>query len=243
MIQWLKGNLTNLIDISLPKLTKFQMIVHLGALVPFMLLVVDWFRDNLTYNPIQALELRTGKYALWLLLLTLACSPLNTIFGFRQVLKVRRTLGLYSFLYVSLHFAIFVGLDYQFDWILLEEAIFEKRYALIGFAAGIILLPLALTSTRGWMKRLGKTWKKLHKFVYLAGILVIIHYMWVMKADIRTPLLYGTILLILLIIRIPGVCRGVSRFKQRRQSMGFRRFLRSEREGKSAIYSRTPTQE
>lgn len=243
MNRWLKDNLTRSIDISLPKWTKFQMIVHLGALLPFLLLVVDWFRDNLTYNPIQALELRTGKYALVILLLTLACSPLNTIFGFRQALKVRRTLGLYSFFYVSLHFAIFVGLDYQFDWILLEEAIFEKRYALVGFAAGIILLPLALTSTRGWMKRLGKTWKKLHKFVYLAGILVIMHYMWVMKADIRTPLLYGTILLILLIIRIPGVRRVVSRLKLRHQSMGFKRFLRSEREVKSAIYNRTPTQE
>lgn len=201
-------------QISIPRFTKFQAAVHIGALLPLMLLLFDWTRDNLTFNPIQALELRTGKYALVLLILALACTPLNTVFGFRQALKVRRALGLYAFFYASIHFLIFIGLDYQFDLALLQEAIFEKKYALVGFTAGLILLSLAITSTRGWMKRLGKTWTRLHKFVYLAGILVIVHYVWLVKSDIRTPLLYGALVLVLLILRIPYIRRSVSRLRQ-----------------------------
>jgi sulfoxide reductase heme-binding subunit YedZ len=200
--------------VALPKFTLFQVAVHIGALLPLILLVINWSQDNLTFNPIQALELRTGKYALVLLLLSLSCTPINTVFGFRQVLKVRRPLGLYAFMYASIHFLVFIGLDYEFDLVLLQEAIFEKRYALIGFAAGLILLALALTSTRGWMKRLGRTWTKIHKFVYLAGILVIIHYVWLVKSDIREPLIYGGILLLLLIARIPYIRKQLSRIRQ-----------------------------
>jgi sulfoxide reductase heme-binding subunit YedZ len=200
--------------VALPKFTLFQAAVHIGALLPLIILAINWSQDNLTFNPIQALELRTGKYALVLLLLSLSCTPINTIFGFRQVLKVRRPLGLYAFMYASIHFLVFIGLDYQFDLVLLQEAIFEKRYALIGFTAGLILLALALTSTRGWMKRLGRTWAKIHKFVYLAGILVIIHYVWLVKSDIREPLIYGGILLLLLIARIPYIRKQLSRVRQ-----------------------------
>jgi sulfoxide reductase heme-binding subunit YedZ len=200
--------------ISVPRFSKFQLAVHIGALLPFALLVFDWTQDNLTFNPIQALELRTGKYALVLLILSLACTPLNTVFGFRQAIKVRRPLGLYAFFYAGIHFLIFIGLDYQFDLLLLQEAIFEKRYALVGFLAGLILLPLAITSTRGWMKRMGRKWATLHKFVYLAGVLVIVHYVWLVKTDIRQPILFGVILLLLLIARIPYVRRNLSRVRQ-----------------------------
>lgn len=201
---------------SLPRFTLFQGVVHIGAILPLILLIFNWSQDNLTFNPIQALELRTGKYALVLLVLSLACTPINTVFGFSQVMKVRRPLGLYAFLYASIHFLVFIGLDYQFDLLLLQEAIFEKRYAFIGFAAGLILLALALTSTRGWMKRLGRTWTKLHKFVYLAGILVIIHYVWLVKSDIREPLIYGAIVLLLLAARIPYIRKRLSRIRQHR---------------------------
>lgn len=211
--------------ISMPRFTKFQAAVHIGALLPLMVLLFDWTQDNLTFNPIQALELRTGKYALVLLILALACTPLNTVFGFRQALKMRRALGLYAFFYASIHFLIFIGLDYQFDLALLQGAIFEKKYALVGFAAGLILLSLAITSTRGWMKRLGKTWTRLHKFVYMAGILVIVHYVWLVKSDIRTPLLYGALVLVLLLLRIPYFRRSVSRFRQYKSMKTVRRSL------------------
>jgi sulfoxide reductase heme-binding subunit YedZ len=205
---------------KLPQFTKFQLFVHLASLVPLAWLIVDFLGDNLTVNPIQALTLRTGKYALIWLILSLACTPANTLFGFRPALKVRRALGLYAFLYASLHFLIFVGLDYGFDPVLLREAIFEKRFALVGFAAFLILLALAVTSTRGWMKRLGKNWTRLHRLVYLAGALVIVHYVWLVKADIRVPLLYGAGVALLLSARIPAVRKALSRFRQARFSFG-----------------------
>lgn len=223
------SSISKQINLSLPKFSKLQIVVHIGALIPLMLLIIDWFNKNLTVNPIQALQLRTGKYALVLLILSLACTPLNTVFGFRQALKVRRPLGLYAFFYASLHFLIFIGLDYQFDLNLILEATFEKRYALVGFLAGLILLVLAITSTKGWKKRLGKTWSRLHKFVYLAGLLAIIHYVWLVKADIRIPLLYGALVITLLILRIPAIRRPVSQLKQHHRIVRFRRILQFNR--------------
>ena len=203
-------------SIKLPKLSRFQWFVHLAAGVPLAWLILDLIRDNLTVNPIQALTLRTGKSALIFLILSLACTPLNTVSGFHQALKVRRALGLYAFLYASLHFLIFIGLDYQFDTDLLIEAIFEKKYALVGFSAFLILLSLAITSTRGWMKRLGRKWTRLHRYVYLAGVLVVVHYVWLVKSDIRVPLLYGAFVLALLIARIPPIRRSLSQLRQHR---------------------------
>jgi len=189
--------------------------VHVGALIPLAVLIWDYFNNQLTVNPIQAITLRTGKTALILLVLSLACTPANTLLGFRPALKVRRALGLYAFLYAALHFMVFVGLDYGFDPALLKEAIFEKRYALVGFAAFLILLPLAITSTKGWMKRLGRIWKTLHQWVYLAALLVIVHFVWLVKADIREPLMYGAIVLLLLVMRIPLVRQALSSLRNR----------------------------
>lgn len=205
-----------MLKFPLPKFTKFQLLVHAGSLVPLALLVWDFFTDDLTANPIQDVTLRTGKAALVLLVLSLACTPLNTLFGFREALKVRRALGLYAFFYVCLHLSIFIGLDYGLDLELIREAIFEKRYALMGFAAFLTLLPLALTSTKGWMKRLGQNWKRLHRWVYLAAVLAVIHYVWGVKSDVREPLVYGAIVLGLLIVRIPAVRKLASRARHAR---------------------------
>ena len=166
-----------------------------------------------SFNPIQEVTLRTGRYALILLILSLACTPLNTLLGFRWVLPLRKWLGLYAFMYASFHFLIFIGLDYGFDLELILEAIFEKRYALVGFTAFLILLPLAITSTKGWMKRLGKNWKRLHRWVYLASLLVIVHFVWLVKADIRRPLAYGAVVVLLLVLRTPWVRRKASKFR------------------------------
>ncbi|MBE7468799.1 MAG: sulfoxide reductase heme-binding subunit YedZ [Anaerolineae bacterium] len=192
-----------------------RILTHVGAVTPLAWLLWDYWFDNLTVNPIQDITFRTGKPALILLVLSLACTPVNTLFGFKQALPLRKPLGLYAFMYVSLHFLIFIGLDYGFDWGLLYEAIFEKRYALVGFAAFLILLPLAVTSTQGWMRRLGKNWKRLHRWVYLAGILAVIHYVWLVKSDIREPLLYGAAVALLLILRLPAVRKAVTNFRSR----------------------------
>jgi len=187
------------------KFTKFQIAVHLISWGPLALLAWDYFVDNLTANPIQYLTFKTGDAAIRLLVASLTCTPINTVFGFKEALKVRRALGLYAFMYVSLHFLIFVGLDYGFDLGLIYEAIFEKRYALVGFAAFLILLPMAITSMRWWMQKLGKRWKQLHRLVYVAGLLAVVHYLWLVKSDIREPLIYGALVVILLVVRIPIV--------------------------------------
>jgi len=191
--------------------------VHVAALTPLAVILILAWQGRLTANPIQDITLRTGQTALVLLVLSLSITPLYTAFTIKELLPLRRRLGLYAFFYAMLHFLIFVGLDYGFDPELLKEAIFEKRYALVGFAAFLILLPLAVTSTKGWMRRLGKRWKALHRWVYVAAVLVIVHYVWLVKSDIRTPLLYGAVVGILLILRAPAVARRVRQLRQARR--------------------------
>ncbi len=180
---------------------------HLAALTPLAVLALLATQGRLTANPIQDMTLRTGKTALILLILSLAITPLVAALGVRELLPLRRRLGLYAFFYAALHFLIFVGLDYGFDLALLRQAVFEKRYALAGLAAFSILLPLAVTSSKRWMRRLGKRWKPLHRAVYLAAVLAIVHYVWLVKSDVRTPLLYGAVVLGLLALRLPPVSR------------------------------------
>jgi|SRR5579859_2281567 len=188
--------------------TWLQIVTHLGALAPLAVMFWDGAHNGLTANPIQSLTFRTGKTALVLLVLSLCCTPLNSIFGFRWAIKLRRPLGVYAFLYVVGHLSIFL-IDYNFDPAMLYDAIFNQLYVLVGFAAFLILLPLALTSTKGWQKRLGKNWTVLHKFVYLAAVLVIIHFIWLVKADIRQPLEFGAVLAVLFLVRIPAVKHAV----------------------------------
>ncbi len=191
-----------------------RIVTHLGALIPLAQLLWDAHIDNLTFNPIQEITYRTGKSALIMLLLSLACTPLNTVFGLKQVLPLRRPLGLYAFAYAALHLGIFVYLDYGLDPELIREAIVEKRYVLVGFTAFLLLTPLAITSTKGSMRRLGKHWKQLHRLVYLAAPLVILHYVWLVKADVRKPLAYGAVVALLLLLRTPAVRRRITRFRQ-----------------------------
>ncbi len=204
------------------KFTPLQIITHLTALFLLGWLIWDISAGNLSVNPIQEITQRTGRYAIWLLVASLACTPLNTIFGLRQALTARRALGLYAFMFAAMHFLTFSGLDYQFNLALLKGAIFEKRFVIMGSSAFLILLPLAITSTRGWQKRLGKTWKRLHQLVYLAGILVVIHYAWAVKGDITRlqgdilkPLLAAVLVTILLSARIPAVRKWISGLRGR----------------------------
>jgi sulfoxide reductase heme-binding subunit YedZ len=204
------------------KFTPLQIAVHIGAWIPLIWLVWAYNAHRLTVNPIQNATQRTGKYALVLLVLSLACTPLNTLLGWKEVIKVRRPLGLYAFIYTAIHFLIFSGLDYAFNFILLFADVRSKAYFWVGVAAGVILLALAATSYRWAMKRLGKNWKSLHRLVYAAGVLVILHYAWAKKGDlfhlrgdIRGPLTYGLMVLLLLALRIPPIARGIKRLRAR----------------------------
>ena len=186
-----------------------QILTHVGALLPLAILAWDYAQNQLTANPIREITLRTGRSAIVLLLLSLACTPIYTLFGFKPVLRLRRPLGLYAFLYAGLHGLTFVGLDYGFDLVLIGQELLQKHFVQVGVLAFLILVPLAITSTRGWVARLGKNWKRLHRLVYLAALLAGVHFLWVVKANTRVPLLYGAVLAVLLVARIPAVQNAV----------------------------------
>lgn len=184
--------------------------IHLVALLPLLLLLIDSLLGRLSVNPIQDLTLRTGQAALILLLLSLSCTPLGRLTGWAWIVALRKPLGLYSFLYVSLHLLVFVGLDYRLDGVLISQAIAEKRYVLAGLVSFLLLVPLAATSTRGAQRRLGRWWRRLHWLVYPAAIAALLHFLWLSKLA-RTPLLAGALLLVLLLLRIPWLRQRLRR--------------------------------
>jgi sulfoxide reductase heme-binding subunit YedZ len=185
--------------------TIIRIVIHIAALLPLVVLIWDFTQGNLTANPIREVQLRTGATAINLLILSLACTPINILTGFRPVLSLRRPLGIYAFFYALLHFINFIAIDYGFNFTLIREDLFEKRYAIVGFASFILLLLLAITSIKRLRRRLGKNWQRLHWLVYLAATLAVVHYIWQTKVDIRLPFIYGGVLLILLTIRLPVV--------------------------------------
>lgn len=193
-------------------------VAHAGALAPLALLLIDAQTDRLSANPIQDITLRTGRAALILLVLSLACTPANTVFGFRPALTVRRALGLYGFMYAALHLATFAFLDYGLDLGLIQQAVVEKRFVLAGFVAFLLLIPLALTSTRGWQRRLGKNWRRLHRLAYLIVPIAVLHFAWLVKSLVGRPepLLWGAAVLALLVLRLPPVRRWFASRRGRR---------------------------
>jgi sulfoxide reductase heme-binding subunit YedZ len=188
---------------------------HAVGLFPLAWLLFDFWLGLLGPEPIRAMILRTGKAAIIMLTLSLACTPANIILGWRDAVTVRRALGLYAFLYVCLHFSIFVWLDYGFMLNLIVEEIIKRRYAVVGFLAFLLLIPLALTSTKGWQRRLGKRWKSLHKLVYLIGVLAVIHYVWLVKNAYTQPLLFAGIIGFLLLVRLDAIKQYFLRARRR----------------------------
>jgi sulfoxide reductase heme-binding subunit YedZ len=202
-----------------------KLAVHIGALIPLALIIWDYTQGNLGADPIREITLRTGKTAIVLLMLSLAVTPAHIWFGWRQIIPLRRLLGLYAFLYVALHLTVFLWLDYLLDPQLIVEALFAKRYALIGLAAFLILLPLALTSTRASMRGLGKRWKTLHRWVYVAGVLAVLHYFLLVKNAYTEPLIFAAILAILLLTRIKPIKLTILRWRQSIENWRVRRSL------------------
>jgi len=178
---------------------------HTAGLFPLAWLIFDFWLGLLGPEPIRAMILRTGKAAIIMLTLSLACTPANILFGWKEYAAVRRAFGLYAFLYVCLHLLLFVGLDYGFMLELAAAEIIFRRYAVVGFLAFLLLIPLALTSTKAAQRRLRKRWKTLHQLVYLIAILVLIHYIWLVKNAYTQPLLFAGIIAFLLLVRLPPV--------------------------------------
>jgi sulfoxide reductase heme-binding subunit YedZ len=153
-------------------------------------------------NPIEKLTHVTGMTTLVLLLITLSVTPIRRLTGWNRIIKLRRPLGLFAFLYVFLHFSIWAGLDQTLVWSWMLEDVVERPYITLGFIGFLILIPLAFTSTTGWIRRLGKRWTVLHRGIYLAAMLGVIHFYWLVKADVRLPLLLGVYLAVLLSYRV-----------------------------------------
>lgn len=185
---------------------------HVGSWIPLVVLLWDFWSGNLGPDIIRAATLRTGKAALVLLILSLSCTPINILFRYKKVLKLRRPFGLYSFMYASLHFSIFIGVDYFFNFALIKDALLDKRYALAGLAAGLILLTLAITSSKASKRRLRKNWIRLHKLAYVAGILAVVHFIWLVKQGVLEPWIWAAVLLLLLLLRVKPVRKFFSEY-------------------------------
>lgn len=190
--------------------------VFLLGLLPAVVLLLDALSGGLGANPVEAITHRTGDWALRFLLITLAVTPLRQLTGWTWPGPLRRMLGLYAFFYATLHFLTYLVLDQFFDLTAIVEDIAKRPYITVGFTAFVLLIPLAVTSTNAMVRRLGgKRWKRLHRLVYLIGILGVVHYLWLVKADLREPLIYAAVLAVLLGARLVGRVRGSSRVPAR----------------------------
>lgn len=178
--------------------------VHALALTPLAILAWHFYdvwqngSDALGADPVAEIEHRTGLWALRFLMIALAVTPLRQLTGQSGLLRFRRMLGLYAFFYATLHLSVYLGLDLRGYWTQIFEEIVKRPYITVGFAAWLLLVPLAITSTQGWTRRLGRRWGQLHKLVYAIGVLAVLHFWWLVKSDIREPLLYAAILAVLL---------------------------------------------
>lgn len=205
------------------RLSPLQIAVHVGAWIPLLVLINDFRLDHLTVNPIQAAEIRTGDIALILLALSLACTPINTVFKIPQVNKVRTPLGLYGYMYAAIHLLIFTGLDYAFDLQQLLQVVTEKPYIIVGLISFLGLSVLAITSFRKWQVRLKKNWKRLHQMIYAINLLIVLHFAWSVKGnlfklqgDIYRPFLAALAVITLLVLRLPAVRRAIAGQYQRK---------------------------
>ncbi len=210
--------------------TPLQIAIHLYAWSALLWIIFELLTHSFSINPIQELEQRTGRHAITLLVLSLLCTPLNAIIKFPELLKRRRTLGLYALMYATVHVLIFINLDYGLAWSLIVRTVFEKPYIIVGAIAFLLMLPLGVTSFDVWKIRLGKNWKRLHQVVYLIAPLAILHYIWSKKGDILSlsgdilrPAIYGLILAIFLILRIPAVKKYIASLSTGKLSLPFKK--------------------
>ena len=164
-----------------------------------------FFGDGLGANPLEVMILGTGLPAIVLLITSLAVTPLRRLTGFNDLQKVRRLLGLWAFAYAFLHVSVYLWLDQGWAWEFIVEDVTERPFIIVGTLTFLLLLPLALTSTRGWIRRLGRNWVRLHRLVYPAAGLGLLHYAWGQKADLRGPVIAGAVLAALLAFRAWGI--------------------------------------
>jgi methionine sulfoxide reductase heme-binding subunit len=177
--------------------------VFLMCLAPLGYLITRAIEGRLTANPIEFITHTTGDWILRFLIITLAIAPLRRVPGMNSLIRYRRMFGLFAFFYAFLHFSTWIGLDKFFDWSEMMKDVEKRRFITVGFTGFVLLIPLAVTSTAGWIRRLGgRRWQMLHRAIYLAAIAGVIHYYWLVKSDVRKPLQYAFIVGALLLWRL-----------------------------------------
>ncbi|HEY8219029.1 MAG TPA: protein-methionine-sulfoxide reductase heme-binding subunit MsrQ [Methylobacter sp.] len=186
--------------------------VFLLCLLPFLLLTNNALNDQLGANPIEALHFGFGDWALRFLCITLALTPIKTITGQSMQMRFRRMIGLYTFFYATLHLLVFIVLDLSLSWDAFKDEVPKSPYILMGLLTYLLLLPLAVTSTKKMQKWLGRSWIKLHRLVYVAGLTALVHYFWLVKKDYTGPLIYAMVIGVLLGIRVVVYCRKKLKF-------------------------------
>src|SRR5437667_3125869 len=184
------------------KLLLTKLVFFLAALVPLARLIWKFRHDALGANPVEVINHSTGDWTLILIMVTLSVTPLRKITKQYWLVGVRRMIGLFAFFYGCLHFTTYLWLDKSFDVHEMIKDVYKRPFITAGFTAFVLMLRLALTSTTGWIRRLGRNWQRLHRLLYVTGIAAVIHYIWLVKADLRKPLQYAFVLSVLLIYRI-----------------------------------------
>jgi sulfoxide reductase heme-binding subunit YedZ len=182
--------------------------IFVAALVPAALLVRAAFTGNLGINPAETIQLETGRWTFKFLLLTLAITPLRRLTGWNVVIQYRRLIGLFAFFYGTLHFAAYWAFDLVFSFGHMAADIVKRPFILMGFLAFVLMIPLAVTSTKGWIRRLGKRWARLHRLIYVSAICAAIHFAWKQKVFTGDPVWYAAAVCILLAARIVFVLRS-----------------------------------
>jgi sulfoxide reductase heme-binding subunit YedZ len=182
------------------------------CLLPLARLIVLGFGGGLGANPIEFITHSTGTWTLVGLLVTLSVTPLRRLTGRVELVRYRRMLGLFAFFYACLHFVTYIWLDQFFDLASIAKDIVKRPFITVGFAAFVLLIPLAVTSNHRMMRRLGRRWQQLHRLIYPIALLAVIHYLWLVKKDVTQPLLFGAVLALLMAMRLPwgqSILRGM----------------------------------
>jgi methionine sulfoxide reductase heme-binding subunit len=202
---WTSRNSTD-VPASLSKLLSSKWtkaLVFLLCTMPTATIALRFYQGNVTANPVEYLQHATGNWTLRFLLITLAITPLRKLLHLPDLIRFRRMLGLFAFFYVCLHFLTYIGPDQAFDLGGMWKDVAKRRFITVGFLGFVLLIPLALTSTKGWIGRLGgKRWQALHRLIYISACCGVIHYYWLVKSDHRVPLVYGAVLAVLLLYRL-----------------------------------------
>jgi sulfoxide reductase heme-binding subunit YedZ len=179
-----------------------KIIVFSLSSIPLLVIIWRGFHNNLTANPVEFLQHKTGDWTLRFLIFTLCVTPFRKVLNLPELIRFRRMLGLFAFFYASLHFLTYLGPDQSFNFAGMLKDVVKRPFITVGFTAFVLLIPLVITSTAAWVRRLGgKRWQALHRSIYLCAILGVIHYYWLVKSDVRQPLFYGFLVGILLLWR------------------------------------------